>query len=250
MRGLVRDAAGVVAAVATVWVVAWLVGLVVNAAWPGGGSHPPGLSIDSRNLPGALVGFVLALYVFRLVSRWGLGSKGPALVGEGGRGGGGERGKSLSAPVSPTVATTAARPVPAPPPAKPAPPAKAARSEALTLLETLQREARLIDFLKEEIGGYQDAQIGAAVRDIHRDAGKVLERLFALRPVMEQAEGSPVALGADQAGRVRLVGNVREGAASGTLVHPGWAATKVELPVWSGPGSAERVVAPAEVELS
>ncbi len=124
------------------------------------------------------------------------------------------------------------------------------RSEALTLLETLQREARLIDFLKEEIGAYQDAQIGAAVRDIHRDAGKALERLFALRPVLDQAEGSPVTLDASTAGRVRLVGNVREGATEGTLAHHGWAATKTELPLWSGPKEAERVVAPAEVEVS
>lgn len=141
-------------------------------------------------------------------------------------------------------------PKPAPKPVAPSPPPKPARSEALTLLETLQREARLIDFLKEEIGPYQDAQIGAAVRDIHRDAAKALERLFALRPVLDQAEGSAVSLGGEQAGRVRLVGNVREGATSGSLVHHGWAATKAELPMWSGPPAAERVVAPAEVEVS
>ncbi|HEX6985883.1 MAG TPA: DUF2760 domain-containing protein [Planctomycetaceae bacterium] len=138
---------------------------------------------------------------------------------------------------------------PAAPP-KPAPPPKPARSEALTLLETLQREARLIDFLKEDIAAYQDAQVGAAVRDVHRDAAKVLERLFALRAVLDQTEGSPVTVGGSDAGRVRFVGNVREGATSGTLVHHGWVATKVELPVWSGPKEAERVVAPAEVEVA
>src|SRR5687768_17051821 len=40
------------------------------------------------------------------------------------------------------------------------------RSEALTLLAVLQREARLVDFLKEPIAGYDDAQVGAAVREI------------------------------------------------------------------------------------
>ena len=139
---------------------------------------------------------------------------------------------------------------PAPTPPKPAAPPKPARSEALTLLETLQREARLIDFLNEDIAAYQDAQVGAAARDVHRDAGKAIERLFALKPVLEQEEGSSVALGGDQAGRVRLVGNVREGATSGTLMHHGWVATKVELPTWSGPKDAERVVAPAEVEVA
>src|SRR5262245_5919116 len=58
-----------------------------------------------------------------------------------------------------------------------------ARSDALTLLATLQREARLIDFLMEDLASYDDAQIGAAVRDVHRDCAAVLERIFALRPL-------------------------------------------------------------------
>jgi hypothetical protein len=158
------------------------------------------------------------------------------------------------------MATTASKSPPPPvtpspvprqtPPPKPSAPPKPARSDALTLLEALQREARLIDFLKEDVAPYEDAQIGAAVRDIHRDAAKLLERLFALRPVIDQAEGSAVSLDGKDAGRVRLVGNVREGASSGTLVHHGWTATKVELPVWSGPKDADRVVAPAEVEVA
>jgi hypothetical protein len=114
----------------------------------------------------------------------------------------------------------------------------------------LQREARLIDFLKEDVAPYEDAQIGAAVRDIHRDAAKLLERLFAIRPVIDQAEGSAVTLDGKEAGLVRMVGNIREGATSGTLVHHGWTATKVELPVWSGPKDTDRVVAPAEVEVT
>jgi hypothetical protein len=154
-------------------------------------------------------------------------------------------------PSETTTATKSPAPplAPAPPP-KPAPAPRPARSEALTLLEALQREARLIDFLKEDVAPYEDAQIGAAVRDIHRDAAKLLERLFALRPVIDQAEGSAVSLDGKEAGRVRLVGNIREGAASGTLVHHGWTATKIELPVWSGPKDTDRVVAPAEVEVA
>src|SRR5438034_935106 len=53
-------------------------------------------------------------------------------------------------------------------PKQPEAPQRPQRNDALTLLATLQREARLIDFLKESIGEYSDAQIGAAVRDIHR----------------------------------------------------------------------------------
>src|SRR6188768_1921168 len=39
VRGLLRDAAGVIAALVTLWVVALLVGLAVSAAWPPEGSH-------------------------------------------------------------------------------------------------------------------------------------------------------------------------------------------------------------------
>src|SRR5262245_61960312 len=62
------------------------------------------------------------------------------------------------------------------------------RSDALTLLATLQREARLIDFLMEDLASYDDAQIGAAVRDVHRACATALERMFALRPLRYQAE--------------------------------------------------------------
>ncbi|MGC3970646.1 MAG: DUF2760 domain-containing protein [Pirellulales bacterium] len=57
----------------------------------------------------------------------------------------------------------ASLPPPTAAPAKPAEaPKKPARSDALTLLAALQREARLVDFLKEKLDGYSDAQIGAA----------------------------------------------------------------------------------------
>ena len=115
----------------------------------------------------------------------------------------------------------------------------------------LQREARLVDFLKEDISAYANEQIGAAVRDVHRDAAGVLERLFSLQPVMSQPEGASVEVPAgSDAARVRLVGNVSGNPPfRGTLRHAGWEATKVQLPEWSGSAASARVVAPAEVEL-
>jgi hypothetical protein len=136
---------------------------------------------------------------------------------------------------------------PAPMPAKPA---TSTRSQALDLLAALQREARLIDFLKEPIAAYSDAQIGAAVRDVHRDSAAALERMFSLKPVMEQAEGSTVEVGGSDAARVRLTGNV-SGAPPhrGVLRHQGWQASKLELPAWSGSEVSALIVASAEVEL-
>ena len=131
-------------------------------------------------------------------------------------------------------------------------PPKPARSEAVTLLATLQREARFVDFIKEPLDSYSDAQIGAAVRDVHRDCAKVLDRLFAIQSIVNQEEGSPVEVpqGFD-AGRYRLTGNVAgDPPFRGRLVHHGWEAAEVQLPAWSGTQLSARIVAPVEVELT
>src|SRR5262245_48893552 len=50
--------------------------------------------------------------------------------------------------------------------------AKTPAGPDLRVLAVLQRDGRLIDFLEEDIDAYPDAQIGAAVRDIHRGCRK------------------------------------------------------------------------------
>jgi Domain of unknown function (DUF2760) len=151
----------------------------------------------------------------------------------------------------PPSAPTAAEPEEAPAPQPAPPPKPKGRNDALTLLATLQREARLVDFLLETLDGYSDAQVGAAVRDVHRDSRTVLERLFAVQPVFDQAEGSSVKLDHQlDAGRVRLTGDVeQESPSRGTLMHHGWQATRCELPRWTGSEAAALVLAPAEVEV-
>jgi len=133
----------------------------------------------------------------------------------------------------------------------PAKPRAPAQSEAVTLLAALQREARLVDFLQEGLGEYSDAQIGAAVRDVHRDSANVLERMFALKQISDDEEGTEIELAAGfDASRYRLTGKVEgEPPFRGRLAHHGWEATKCELPSWSGDDTAARVVAPVEVEL-
>ena len=128
---------------------------------------------------------------------------------------------------------------------------KPARSEALTLLAALQREARLVDFLQEPIDAYSDAQVGAAVREVHRQCAALLERLFGLKSVLPDEEGKDVEVPRDfDAARFRLTGNVvGQPPHRGKLVHAGWEAAKCELPAWTGGSNAARVVAPAEVEI-
>lgn len=136
-------------------------------------------------------------------------------------------------------------------PATPPEPPRPVRSDAVTLLATLQREARFVDFIGESLDGYSDQQVAGAVRDVHRHCAAVLERLFDLRPVTTADEGTTVPLENQvELGRFRLTGHVTDTPpASGTLVHHGWEAGKCELPEWTGHEAAALVVAPAEIEV-
>jgi hypothetical protein len=134
---------------------------------------------------------------------------------------------------------------------KPAATPKSNRSEAITLLAALQREGRFVDFLKEELTGFSDAQIGAVARDLHRDCAKVVQRMFAIEPLLTDAEGASVEVPSGfDAGRYRLVGNVSGTPPfRGALMHHGWQATACELPAWVGGEGSARVIAPVEVEV-
>ena len=120
------------------------------------------------------------------------------------------------------------------------------------MLAALQREARLIDFLKEDLTAYTDEQIGAAVRDVQRDAGKVLERVAGIRPVLTGEEGAKVAIpGEADPARFRFTGQItKDRPSSGVLQHHGWEATRCELPTFTGSRVAAGIIAPAELEIA
>lgn len=148
----------------------------------------------------------------------------------------------------PPTAAREALPKATPATPKPKPPT---RNDAITLLATLQREARFVDIVMEPLAGYSDAQVGAATRDVLRDCGKTLERLFGIRPVVDAEEGAAHETPAEvDAVRYRLTGNVAgEPPYRGQLVHHGWQATRCELPQWSGKDDVAMIVAPVELEL-
>lgn len=120
----------------------------------------------------------------------------------------------------------------------------------LRLLALLQREGRLLDFLLEDIQSYPDTQVGAAVRDIHRQCQAALKEHLTLEPVLPQGEGATVEVpaGFDPAA-VRLVGNVTgQPPFRGTLQHHGWRVKDLKLAP-PPEGQDEFVIMPAEVEL-
>ena len=137
----------------------------------------------------------------------------------------------------------------APPPPKAAPQVRAADG-ALQMLGILQRDARLLDFLMEDISGFEDDQVGAAVRDLHEQARAALTRHVQLEPVIDGVEGTYMRIEAAEPNSVKLVGNVpASGKAQGGLLrHKGWRAGRVDLPVLAGGQKAE-IIAPAEIEI-
>lgn len=120
----------------------------------------------------------------------------------------------------------------------------------LRMLAILQREGRLLDFLLEDVQAYQDAQIGAAVRDIHRQCQAALKEHLVLEPVLGQAEGSSVKVEAGfDPSAIRLTGNVTgEPPFNGTLQHHGWRVKQLKLAPLPE-GQDDLVLMPAEVEL-
>lgn len=146
----------------------------------------------------------------------------------------------------------AAKPAPAPvvadKPKKDA--ATAHREGALAMLALLQREGRLIDFLREPLDGFSDGDIGAAARDVHRGCKKVIDQHLSLEPMLPGNEDDKVTVprGFDPS-EIRLIGEARgEPPFAGTLRHHGWRAVDTRLPALAD-GLDRSVLAPAEVEV-
>lgn len=159
------------------------------------------------------------------------------------------------APEAAPAAAAPAAPQPPKPAAAPVQPAPSALKEAspvaaLQLLALLQRDARFVDFVEEDIANYSDADIGAAARLVHDGCRAVLREHFTINPVRSEAEGSRITLqeGFDAAA-VRLTGNVVGRAPfSGSISHRGWKVEDTRLPKLA-PSHDASIVAPAEVEL-
>ncbi len=121
---------------------------------------------------------------------------------------------------------------------------------ALQLLGILQKEARFIDFINEDITQYQDADVGIAARVVHEGCSKALAAHFKFQPVRTESEGTIITLPSGfDASSIRLTGNIiGQAPFSGRLIHRGWQATQINLPKLSQAYNVN-IVAAAEVEL-
>lgn len=124
------------------------------------------------------------------------------------------------------------------------------RDGSLAMLALLQREGRLVDFLQEDIEDYDDSDIGAAVRDIHRGCRKVLNDYLTLEAIMpgEEDDSVTVPLGFD-VGEVKLLGEIKgDPPFKGVLRHHGWRAKETNFPKLTGDVD-RHVLVPAQVEV-
>jgi hypothetical protein len=136
-------------------------------------------------------------------------------------------------------------------PVAPKPTAQARPQDgAVQILGILQRDARLIDFLMEDISAYSDDQVGAAVRSLHGQSRDSLNRYLRLAPVIDGVEGSFTKIDSNDPSSVKLLGNVPVSgkAPGGLLRHKGWRAEKIDLPPIVSLASAS-IIAPAEIEV-
>jgi hypothetical protein len=138
----------------------------------------------------------------------------------------------------------AAEPAGAPkPPPKPS-------GATVRMLAVLQAESRFVDFLLEDIAAFPDAQVGQAVREIHRKAQSALKQHLVLEPILAVSEGETVTVpkGFDPSA-IRVLGNVTgEPPFAGQVQHPGWRVQEIKLAPPAA-GQDEFVIQPAEVQL-
>jgi Domain of unknown function (DUF2760) len=163
----------------------------------------------------------------------------PVLALSRGRGGG-------SADTARDAGSSAADDVPRAP-ARPEPPSPAV---GLRLLAALQEDARLIDFVREDIASYTDEQVGSAVRGIHAALGKAIDSRVSIEPILSGEDGDPVEVpaGFDPA-LIRVTGTpAGDPPYRGVLRHGGWRAVAARLPVPTE-GSDPMILVPAEVEV-
>jgi hypothetical protein len=127
---------------------------------------------------------------------------------------------------------------------------KKKENTAEQFLMILQREARFVDFLQENLDGFDDSQIGAVARTLHTKCKKTMENYVKIEPLFKEEEGSNVTIekGFDPS-EIRLIGNVSGNPPfKGRLGHHGWKAVDINLPALPE-GQKKGIIEPAEVEI-
>lgn len=120
----------------------------------------------------------------------------------------------------------------------------------LHLLSVLQEEGRFLDFLNEELDEFEDDEIGAAVRSIHKGCKESLKKYLKIEPLIEDEEDSVIEIPKGfNPDKIKLTGNVvGEPPFKAIVRHRGFRAYDINLPELKNIDDASFLV-PAEVEV-
>ncbi len=193
-------------------------------------------------LIGALVGaaITLVLVLVTAIARagsLGAASRGLAIAGKA------QQDPAFAQKLQAILGGAEIKPVEPPKPAKPS-------GAPLRMLALLQAEARLVDFLMEDIHALPDAQIGQAVREVHKKGQAALKQHAIIEPVLGGNEGENVTVpkGFDPSA-VQVIGNVTgQPPFTGQINHPGWRVKELKLAP-PPEGADEFVLQPAIVQI-
>ena len=122
----------------------------------------------------------------------------------------------------------------------------------LYFLSTLQEKGRLLDFVMDDIAPYSDAQVGQVARVVHQGVKEAIDDMMEIAPIHTGNEGETICVSEDyNAQDCRLVGNLAvRPPFSGKVLHKGWKATALRLPVTQdNSGQRLQVVQPMELEV-
>jgi hypothetical protein len=122
--------------------------------------------------------------------------------------------------------------------------------ESLRLLAILQAEARLVDFLMENLAAAPADAVKNGVMDVQKKAVAALNKHLVLEPILAGSEVDRVTVpkGFDPSA-VSVLGQVTgEPPFSGELQHPGWKVKEIKLPTGTE-GRDLFVIQPAEVMM-
>jgi len=154
------------------------------------------------------------------------------------------RDPALSAKIDAALGTaTLATPAVHAAPAKPS-------GESLRLLAILQAEARLVDFLMENLAAAPADAVKNGVMEVQKKAVAALNKHLVLEPILAGTEGDRVTVpkGFDPSA-ISVLGQVTgEPPFAGELQHPGWKVKEIKLPSVAE-GRDLFVIQPAEVRM-
>ena len=120
------------------------------------------------------------------------------------------------------------------------------QNPAVALIAAMQREARLLDLVFEDLDSYGDDQVGSAARPVLKSTRTVLQRILGVERLIDSNENASVEIPAAASPTRYQAVDGATATGTRTVVHPGWRAAKTELPTYTGPAEDAEVLSPVQ----